>query len=132
MLPAGPSLSAASRAPKPWLCTLQTSAPTAAAQTPIDTGGAGRFWGYRGLRPVLATRQVAPEVGIRAGRVLRRWYKAKGLTKRVRQPRVDQGTARVTYCTTTLRKRLFRANRGFLTVNDAPAMASQLARYLSD
>jgi hypothetical protein len=40
----------------------------------IDTGSAGRFWGYRGLRPVLAIRQVIPAAGIAAGRVLRRWY----------------------------------------------------------
>ncbi len=32
--------------------------------------------------------------------------------------------------TTTVRKRLFTGNRGFVIVNDAPAMASQLARYL--
>ncbi|MGH3936129.1 MAG: hypothetical protein ACRDS1_14330, partial [Pseudonocardiaceae bacterium] len=54
----------------------------------VETGSAGRFWGYRGLRPVLATRQVSPAVGIAAGRVLRRWYRAKGLTKRVTVRRV--------------------------------------------
>ncbi len=42
----------------------------------IDTGGGpGRFWGYRGLRPVLAIRQVRPAVGIAAGR-----YYAAGTT----------------------------------------------------
>ena len=97
----------------------------------VEVGSAGRFWGYRGLRPVLAVRQVTPEDGIRAGRVLRRWYRAKGLTKRVRHQRVDQATGRVTYRTTTVRKRLFAANRGFVTINDGPAMASQLARYLT-
>ena len=90
-----------------------------------------RFWGYRGLRPVLAVRQVTPEDGIRAGRVLRRWYRAKGHTKQVRRVRVDQTTGRVMYRTTTVRKRLFAANRGFVTVNDGPAVASQLARYLA-
>ncbi|MGH3897755.1 MAG: hypothetical protein ACRDTA_05760, partial [Pseudonocardiaceae bacterium] len=45
----------------------------------VETGSAGRFWGYRGLRPVLAVRQVSPQAGIAAGRVLRRWYRAKGL-----------------------------------------------------
>jgi hypothetical protein len=30
-----------------------------------------------------------------------------------------------------VRKKLFAANRGFVTVNDAPALASQLARYLT-
>lgn len=97
----------------------------------IETGSAGRFWGYRGLRPVLAAREVTPAAGIRAGRVLRRWYKAKGLTIRVRRQHVDRPTGRVTYRTTTTRKELFRYNRGFVTVNDAPAMASQLARYLA-
>jgi hypothetical protein len=28
----------------------------------VDTGSAGRFWGYRGLRPVVAARQVTPKV----------------------------------------------------------------------
>lgn len=65
------------------------------------------------------------------GRILRRWYKAKGLTKRVRRQRVDHHTGRITTRTTTVRKKLFAANRGFVTVNDGPAMASQLARYLS-
>jgi hypothetical protein len=32
----------------------------------IDTGGGpGRFWGYRGIRPVLAIRQVTPHCGHR-------------------------------------------------------------------
>ncbi|MQA14702.1 MAG: hypothetical protein GEV09_11165 [Pseudonocardiaceae bacterium] len=97
----------------------------------VELGSAGRFWGYRGLRPVLAARHVTPANGVRAGRVLRRWYKAKGLTKRVRRPRVDQATGRVTYRTTTTRRQLFADNRGFIVVNDAPAMASQLARYLA-
>jgi len=96
----------------------------------VEVGSAGRFWGYRGLRPVLAVRQVTPEDGIRAGRVLRRWYRAKGLTKRIRHQRVDAATGRVRYRTTNVRKRLFAANRGFVTINDGPAMASQLARYL--
>lgn len=97
----------------------------------VEVGSAGRFWGYRGLRPVLAVREVTPDHGIQAGRILRRWYRAKGLTKRVRRKRVDQHTGRVTTRTTTVRKKLFAANRGFVTVNDGPAMASQLARYLS-
>lgn len=84
----------------------------------VEVGSAGRFWGYRGLRPVLAVREVTPDHGIQLGRILRRWYKAKGLTKRVRRQRVDQHTGRIT----TVRKKLFAANRGFATVNEAPAM----------
>ncbi|MCA1603194.1 MAG: hypothetical protein LC776_16680, partial [Acidobacteria bacterium] len=97
----------------------------------VEVGSAGRFWGYRGLRPVLAVRQVTPEDGIRAGRILCRWYRAKGNTRRIRRERVDQATGRVTTRTTTVRKRLFAGNRGFVIVNDGPAMASQIARYLT-
>jgi len=49
----------------------------------------------------------------------------------VRRERVDQATGRVTYRTTTVRKKLFATNRGFVIVNDGAAMASQLARYLT-
>jgi hypothetical protein len=97
----------------------------------VETGaGPGRFWGYRGLHPVLATRQVTPTIGIAAGRVLRRWYRAKGLTKTVLVQRVDQATGRVYLRRSRKRRRLFVHGRGFACVNDGPAFASQLARYL--
>jgi hypothetical protein len=70
-------------------------------------------------------------VGIAAGRVLRRWYRSKGLTKQVTVVRVEQSTGCVYYRRSRKRKRLFARNRGFVAVNDAPAMASQLARYLT-
>jgi ribosomal protein S17 len=97
----------------------------------VDTGSAGRFWGYRGLRSVLAVRQVTPAVGIAAGRVLRRWYRSKGLTKQVTVIRAEQSTGCVYYRRSRKRKRLFAHNRGFVTVNDGPAVSSQLARYLA-
>jgi RNA polymerase subunit RPABC4/transcription elongation factor Spt4 len=97
----------------------------------VEQGSAGRFWGYRGLRRVLAVRQVTPRVGIAAGRIARRWYRAKGLTKQVTVERVEQATGRVTYRRSRVRKRLFAHGRGFLCVNDGAVFASQLARYLA-
>lgn len=98
----------------------------------VDTGGGpGRFWGYRGLRPLLAVRQLTPAVGIAAGRMLCRWYRAKRLITQVTVQRVDQATGRVYYRNCRKRKQLFRHNRGFLTVNDGPAFAYQLAPYLA-
>ncbi len=58
-------------------------------------------------RVVLAVREVTPADGIRAGRLLRRWYRAKGLTRRIRRQRVDQATGRVIFRSTTARKVLF-------------------------
>jgi hypothetical protein len=93
--------------------------------------GTGRFWGYRGLRAVLAVRQVTPAIGIRAGRVMRHWYRAKGLSTRVTALRIERATGRIYTRRSTVRKRLFSHNRGFACVNDGPVFASQLARYLS-
>jgi hypothetical protein len=98
----------------------------------VETGsGPGRFWGYRGLTPVLAASRVTPNIGIAAGRVLRRWYRAKGLTKSVLVERVEQATGRVRSRRTRKRRRLFVHGRGFACVNDGPAFTSQLARYLA-
>jgi hypothetical protein len=91
----------------------------------------GRFWGYRGLRPVLAVRQVSPHIGVRAGRIMRRWYRAKRLTKKITVPRVERATGRIRTRSSMTRKRVFAQNRGFATVNDGPGFASQLAKYLA-
>jgi hypothetical protein len=99
----------------------------------VETGtGPGRFWGYRGgLTPVLAARRVTPDIGIAAARVLRRWYRAKGLTKSVLVERVEQAIGHVRSRRTRKRRRLFVHGRGFACVNDGPAFTSQLARYLA-
>ncbi|MGH3826911.1 MAG: hypothetical protein ACRDQX_07030, partial [Pseudonocardiaceae bacterium] len=83
------------------------------------------------LRAVIAIRQVTPEVGIAAGRVLRRWYRAKGHIREITVARVERATGRVRYRRSRKRKELFTRNTGFVVVNDGPAMASQLARYLT-
>ena len=97
----------------------------------IEQGSVGRFWGYRGLRRALAVRQVTPEVGIAAGRIVRRWYRATGLTREVTVQRVEQSIGRVTYRRSHVRKRLFAHGRGFVCVNDGTAFASQVARHLA-
>jgi ribosomal protein S17 len=78
---------------------------------------------------VLAVRQVTPAIGIQAGRVMRRWYRAKRLTKQITVERVDRATGRVYVRRSRIRKRLFAHNRGFAAVNGGPAFDSQLARY---
>lgn len=95
----------------------------------VDTGSAARFWGY--LRPVIAIRQVTPDVEIATGRMLRRWYRSKGLTRQVTVARVEQATGRIRYRRSRKRKRLMVRSRGFIVVNDGPAVTSQLARYLN-
>jgi len=102
----------------------------------VETGaGPGRFWGYRGLQPVLAARQVIPAFGIAGGRVLRRWYRAKGLTKTLLVQRVDKTTSRVSLLRSRKRRRLFahgRASPASTTVRRAPtALAPGLREVLA-
>jgi hypothetical protein len=97
----------------------------------VEEGSVGRFWGYRGLHRELAIRQVTPEVGIAAGRIARRWYRAKRLTKTITVPRVEQSTGRVRYRRTTVRKGLLKHGRGFVCVNDGSVFAALLARQLN-
>jgi len=96
----------------------------------VERGSVGRFWGYRGLHRTLAIRHVTPTLGVAAGRVARRWYRAKGLMKQVMVARSTRGSGRVHYRRSNVRKVLFVSGRGFLCLNDGAAFASQLAGYL--
>lgn len=110
----------------------------------------GRFWGYWALRKHTATVEVDQRNGDLAGRTLRRWSAAQQVTREVTRPRVKGGRVickyaeviglagaqlvesrgEPTYRKTRTRARRMRSNRGFVMVNDGPAMATQLARYL--
>lgn len=110
----------------------------------------GRFWGYWGLERHTAVVEVTPDTATLAGRTLRRWAAAQGVTRAVTRQRVKGGRAISAYpeviglagaqllaarSAPKLRKVRTRArrmsnNRGFVMVNDGAAMTSQLARYL--
>lgn len=112
-----------------------------------EGAGPGRFWGYWGLDPATAGVELHPEAAVWAGRILRRYARAQGVTQQrtVRRVRggvpvpVDQvvglaGAQLVTAPTRVryrkVRRRVVRlANgRGFLCVNDGPSLAAELAR----
>ena len=65
------------------------------------------------------------------GRMLRRWYRAKYLTKTVPVELVERATGRVYTRRSRKRRRLLAHGRGFARVHDGPAIASQLARYVA-
>lgn len=94
----------------------------------------GRFWGFWRLEPVTATVDVQPDQAVQAARILRRWYRAKGLTRRVQVWRstVDTSTGEVRYRKRSTVKRIthMRGTAGFITANDGPALLSQVARAL--
>lgn len=93
--------------------------------------GPGRFWGVRGLAKAVSTVEVTPDDATAAARVMRRWSRAQGRTRTVTRMRVEQSTGRVRYRRTRTRTQLVSRGRGWIAVNDGPAFASDLARYLS-
>jgi hypothetical protein len=111
--------------------------------------GPGRFWGYWGLDPATAGVELHPEAAVWAGRILRRYARAQGVTQQrtVRRVRggvpvpVDQvvGLAgaqlvtapeRVRYRKVRRRVTRLANGRGFLCVNDGPSLAAELARAI--
>lgn len=90
----------------------------------------GRFWGVAGLRPAVATVELDPSVTVQLWRVLRHVRRSKGVTRRQLVERINQSTGEVRY--RAVRRRVAaRASAGWVAVNDGPALASQLARWLS-
>jgi hypothetical protein len=109
--------------------------------------GPGRFWGYWGLKPLVAAVDLRPDDYELAARILRRyaervrvWDKSAGEWKYVRAMYGAKGRyAAVDYVTGEIgwrkhrrrsRVRRFTSCSGFLLVNDGPAMAEQLARAI--
>jgi hypothetical protein len=110
--------------------------------------GPGRFWGYWGLDVATAGVELDPAAAVWAGRILRRYARAQGVTQQRTVRRVQGGVpiptdhvvglagaqllapVRVRY--RTVRRPVVRlaSGRGFLCVNDGPALASALARAL--
>lgn len=96
----------------------------------IEAGSVGRFWGYWGLRPVEAEAQVSREEIVQLARILRRWFRAKGLKKSARVLRVDKkGVIRLRKV--SRRQSRLTGCRGFLVVEDGQKLAEDSLRFLS-
>jgi hypothetical protein len=111
--------------------------------------GPGRFWGYWGLDRAAVGVELDPVAAVWAGRLLRRYARAQGVTqlRTVRRTAGGQPVAtdrviglagaqyaaptRTRYRRVRRRVRRFGNGRGFLCVNDGPVLASSLARALA-
>jgi hypothetical protein len=110
--------------------------------------GPGRFWGYWGLKPLVVAVELSMDDYLLASRIMRRyasrvrvWDKPSGRWVYVRamtpakplRKDVDVVTGEVVWRRRRRRVRVRRFGQngsGFLLVNDAPALAHQLARAL--
>src|SRR3954462_184667 len=113
--------------------------------------GPGRFWGYWGLRRLTRGAELGPESAVWASRLLRRYARAHGTTRQILAPRTPggrvvpvgwdvRGLAGVQLLagerhtgTRRVRRRVQRMKHGagWLSVNDGPAFAAAVARFLS-
>lgn len=96
----------------------------------------GRFWGYWRLKPAVESVPVSDKVAVEATRILRKIARAQHRTRQVMKPRkkVNKRTGELVpagYRRQTIRAEICQGGRGgFLCLNDAPAVASQIARAL--
>lgn len=112
--------------------------------------GPGRFWGYWGLTRTRRVAELAPDSAVWASRLLRRYARAHGTTREVTVPRTRGGRpVAATWDvvglagaqlvegdrhtgTRRVRRRVQRMKHGagWLSVNDGPAFARAIARFL--
>lgn len=111
--------------------------------------GPGRFWGVWNLQRCAKVVEVTPAAATLAARVMRRWARAQDVTCQVTVKRTKGGAVRCE-CpeviglagaqlveSRTFRKRKVRRRakrlprgRGWISLNDGPAFALEVARYL--
>lgn len=95
----------------------------------IEAGSVGRFWGYWGLRPVETEANVSREEMVQLARIVRRWFRAKGLRRTARVPRANlKGVIR--WRKVVRRQTRLSGGRGFIVVDKGVDMATHLVRYL--
>ena len=112
--------------------------------------GPGRFWGVWGLKRCAQAVEVAPEAATLAARIMRRWAHAQGVTYEVTVRRYRGGHhlesaypdviglagAQLAEAHRPRRRKVRRRvkrlprGRGWISVNDGPAFALDVARYL--
>ncbi|HET6215336.1 MAG TPA: hypothetical protein VFE14_20895 [Micromonosporaceae bacterium] len=113
--------------------------------------GPGRFWGYWVLQRLVHAVEVPAEDAVQVARTLRRWAHAQGTMREARAPRMRGGRVIPTIWEVAglsgaqliasrgrlrhrkVRRRVRRLSRGagWVSVNDGPAFAIAIARYIA-
>jgi hypothetical protein len=116
----------------------------------LPGAGPGRFWGYWGLSKATRAVELSEADYLAVVRIMRRWVRAQGTTREVsvRYTRGGRPESKYAEVIGLAGAQLVAAHRvrwrvrrrpvgwlangaGFVSVNDGPAMASVLARFLS-
>ena len=116
--------------------------------------GPGRFWGFWGLEKCTRAVEITPHAATLAARTMRRWAHAQGVTRQVSVPRSGRneinpafvhgdgaviGLAGLQLTEGKVRRRKVRRRvermyrgHGWISLNDGPAFALDVARYLAE
>ena len=94
--------------------------------------GVGRFWGYWGLERATVVVRVTAQERLTMARTLRRYARARGLRTDRRVPRGVTSNGEVKFRKARRRSAPRLAScSGYLTANDAPRLAKDLARLVN-
>lgn len=91
----------------------------------------GRFWGYWGLEPAEVKTQISESDALFIKRTLRRWHRANSKSIKVRVPRKNIKTDRVTFRWVHRKPRRLTGTAGFMSVPDGVNMGEQLVHALN-
>lgn len=103
-------------------------------EPPEGWGTPGRVWGRWGLKKAVVEVELRDErERVEVARLLRRYSRYKQRVRVQRGERIDPETGEVTarYRTTHRRGSRLTGSAGYSVVNDGPALAKSLSRYLS-
>lgn len=93
-------------------------------------GVVGRFWGVAGISKAVRSAELSPEDMDRVWRTLRKIREAHSGTRVVTVDRIDSRTGVIRRRKVRRRLRV-RQSAGWVALNDAPAVASQIARWIT-
>lgn len=97
----------------------------------VQSGTVGRFWGYWGLFPAVATVQLSRENALYVSRVLRRWQRANRSIRSVKVWRVSLRTGVVRARKANRRQKYPRSIQAFRIMPDAIKVLELLGAYLA-
>lgn len=94
----------------------------------VDAGSVGRFWGYWGIKPLIASVEISDEDALFIARVLRRWSKANAKPRTRLVHRGTKPSGEMKFRKVSRRRGRFLNGLGFAIVEDGSSMGETLAR----
>jgi hypothetical protein len=96
----------------------------------VEHGSVGRFWGYWNLTSKAESVELLKADAVYAARIIRRWHRAQGITRKERAVRISDKTGHVSFRWQKRRVKRFNGVSGFLATDSGLQVAECLARAI--